>query len=607
MTTQEPLELKPYFIPHVGQYKLIKELNKPKDRFHTYRTRSCANIRERTKIDSPDYEDEMIGDEHFKMKSMMATDIDEHYRSEFYHERSRTKFRFQPITEMIKLRESLRKKMDIYWMKERFYLDQIDQIKQEKMINEVKLEISEYQNFVIEYKETGFRQATQAMQAVKVHYQETDRLRKDHAELQHDIEPLMMKIFALGNEFIRLWTLKKFQYLLKPTEWRLDHDNLHLASDGTLENYRECIMNRETAHVWNRNNETVHTIKDFILNVYLNQNHETLRAFVNGEDLLKGIQKLRSNSYLSLLQFHLVAHALTDTEKEFITTDEQNRSYIENLNRKTKILTKKRIFKEARSIETERAALKTLAQPLEESFASEKLRSMRGLCEILFQKAVMKRSDPSVTKYYTAMEKFGDVEKMVFSLLTAIDSVPKEITAKVEKKIRTELKVKFLVADRAYKIELGLSQRIEQLRRSLAKPPKKEKRVGKLPISVLPKNQSKVKVVKPLLTPIEEEYMRAFTEVGSEGEVTFDESAKLMIDRIKNESIPFYLDHFLNTLGIKIPKESEDDAEKILLDESKNLKFKDVLPSVRNQVKKWQKQNDKVKEENIRKTPYLYQ
>lgn len=118
LVTTKPLgETNPFFIPSVYQYHMIREWKKPKDKFHTFRSRSCANIRERVHIESPAYEHELIGGE----KSKLATEIDEYYQSEFYHERSRTCYRFKPITEMIKMRETLRVKMDVYWMKEKVF------------------------------------------------------------------------------------------------------------------------------------------------------------------------------------------------------------------------------------------------------------------------------------------------------------------------------------------------------------------------------------------------------------------------------------------------------------------------------------------------------
>jgi hypothetical protein len=110
-----------------------------------------------------------------------------------------------------------------------------------------------------------------------------------------------------------------------------------------------------------------------------------------------------------------------------------------------------------------------------------------------------------------------------------------------------------------------------------------------------------------LLTPIEEEYVRAFTELNSGGEIKFDENAKQMIDRIKNESIPFYVDHLFDTLGIKLSEEAESKAESVCLSETENFEYKDVLPSALSRVKLWKHQSEMLKQENIRKTPYLYQ
>lgn len=142
MTTTK-FELPPFFVPTVAQFGLIKQLQKPKDRFHTFRTRSDADLRERNRIESQSYE-ELIGDKKFKAKSKLATDIDESYRDELYNERSRSNFHFKPRTEIVKLRETFRKKMDICWMREKMILDHVDSIKQEKIIDEAFESLKEY-------------------------------------------------------------------------------------------------------------------------------------------------------------------------------------------------------------------------------------------------------------------------------------------------------------------------------------------------------------------------------------------------------------------------------------------------------------------------------
>ena len=601
---QSLADLNPYFIPLISQYNDVKELCKPKDRFHTYRTRSCANIRDRIKIESPAYEDELIGTK--KAMPKVATDIDEYYQAEIYHERSRTKYRFQPKTEIIKLRELIRKKMDVYWMKEKMVLDQVNAIKQEHAMEQIKSQIKEYDEFLDAYKDKNYNHSVKMIHEVKNYYQETDRLRKTFEVLKTQIEPLNMSIFLLGNEFIRLTILKKFQYLVKPTEWRLEHDYMHRTETGELENTRDCIVYRDISNLWNRDNATVHTIKNFIENVYLKIEHEKICLFENGEAFLKAaVHKLRAKSFRFLLQFHLIAHKASDTAKQFTIVDEKNRLLLNHWTSLAKILSEKRVFMEGRRKAMEQSVMNIIAKPLEQSFSAEKLHNLRGLCKVLFKKIVLKTGDSSVG--YSPVEEIAEVEEKVFKILKQLDQIPFERIRAIEEEIRMERKKKLIQAERAHKIELTLQHRITQLRRCLEKPPKKEKREGKLPISVLPKKPPKIPIKKPLLTPIEEDYVRAFTELGADGEIKFDKNAKIMIDRIRNESIPFYLDHLLDTLGFKVPKETPEDAERILFDEAKNFKYKDVLPNVRDKVKLWEKQSEAVKQENIRKTPYLYE
>lgn len=124
----------------------------------------------------------------------------------------------------------------------------------------------------------------------------------------------------------------------------------------------------------------------------------------------------------------------------------------------------------------------------------------------------------------------------------------------------------------------------------------------------MPKKSTRPEDSKPVLTSIEADYIRAFTEFGGESDVKFDESVKQMIERVKNESIPLYLDHLLDSLGFPTSENVEQKFDSVVLDEAENFKFKDnVLQRVRDHVKLWRKIRDKIKRENIRRTPYLYQ
>lgn len=594
-------------MPAIEQLNLVKNFRKPKDRFHTYRTRSCANIRERIEIISPSYDEELIGNEVFKAKPQFATEIDEFYQSEFFHERSRSQYIFKPITEMSKMRETFRKRMEIYWMRERMVLDRLDAIKQKAVHDELKANIVEYENFLTDMKAEVFRQLTKAKEEERTLFQEVILLRKTRDELQDRIEPLKMKIFYHAINFTHFIMLQGCQYLFKSAEWRLENDHIHRTPDGQLEGIRDSIAKIGNANLWDDKNVTVEGIMNYINKVYLASERAVFTVFETGKAFIEAFQELQSKSFRPVQQYHKLAIIYANTDKSCQDFEAKNREYIDTLTRQFGSLNKRRVFMEKRLKELEKNAMTLIFKPLEDSISSGPLRALRGLSDVTFKRLVIKKADSSLTKHYSSVEKLVEIEKKALLLLKSLDGIPANLINQTEHKVRNERKRKLLQAERAYKIEMNMKFRIDQLRRCLAKPPAKEKRVGKLPMSVLPPKPPKAKVPKPLLTSIEEEYMRAFTEMCPGGEIHFDENVLRLIDRIKNESTPFYLDHLLDTLGVLVPKETDEKFDKIFRDETRHLKFKDVIPSVRSQVKLWQVAEQQLKKQNISKTKYLYQ
>lgn len=593
------LEMQPYLVPTIEQLNLVKELNKPKDKFHTYRTRSCANIRDRIQITSTRYEDELIGDEEFTAPPKYSTDIDEYYRSEFYNDYNK------PTSDINKLRETFRKNLDICWIKERMILDHLESIKNTAIKIEVDSNTKEYDKFLDEYKQESFRKSSKIKEEEREHFKECLRLRKVDDDLRDGLEPLKMNIFYHALNFVHLMMLGKCQYLFKPIEWRLVNDYIHRTPEGELENIRVSIANIRSSNLWDQNNASIEIIMDFINNVYLKEAKGFKKVFANGEEFLNSLKELQTKSLRPLQQFHEVTKTLSNSEKELYEFEAKNAAFIDSLTHLHSSLSRRKNFIEGRLEELEKQSQTLMYEPLEDSTSSEEIRTLRGLCEVVFKRVVIKKADTSLTKHYTAVEKVAAIEKKALELLKLLDNIPRpDLIMQIEEKVRNERKRKLLIAERACKIEQNVGLRISQLRRCLAKPPKKEKRKGKL--TILPKKQTKSKISKPLLTSIEEEYIRAFTELGVSGKIHFDGNVKQMIDRIKNESIPFYLDHLLDKLGFQVSKESDQKAEQIIIDETENFKYKDVLDDVRNQVKMWEDFEEQVKKENIRKTPYLY-
>lgn len=603
---QPTLSDTPYIgIPYCGEFAMMKELLKPKDRFHTHRTRSCAGRRERIHIDFDD--DELIGTDNFQMSSKVATDFDEYYQSAIHHQSSIIEYRYKPITEMIKLRKAFRNKLSTFFIREDMIESHFHALKEEGSLNKINETISIYENFLKDFNYANNRDTIKKMQEVNNYYQITDELRVKHKLMQSKVEPLKMKISYLGNDFIRRSIMQNFQYLMMPDEWRLKHDFLHRTLDGDLESFKESIANRENANLWDRNNVSVLTIRDFFFNDYLKRQHKLMIIFPDAKSFLSSFKELQSKSYRSLLQFHLAAHSLANVDLQFVTIQETTLSFLETKERFVKNLSKKKVFMQKRAKEIEILVENMTKEPLGKSFSQGISVELQGLCELLFRDKILGGSSTSESKYLSIIEKFSEIEKRVFHDFELLDELPLSVLQEIESEVRTDRIIKLRQSNRAYRIEKNLETGIDQMRRCLAKPPKKQKRVGKLPISVIPQKLIKPKKPKPIMTTLEEEYVRAFTELGPGQDLELDDNAKHVLTRIKNKSIPFYLDHLLHKLGLQAQTHIITDIERRYGNEEKYLKHKNVIPKIQVNLERWLKAQEIEKQANISKTLYLYE
>ncbi|XP_070507030.1 uncharacterized protein [Chironomus tepperi] len=616
--SQPSFESQPYFIADIHT---MKNLHKPPDRFHTQRTRSCANIRERVKVESVDYKDELIGTEKIKMKSLLATDIDESYVKEFYNERSRTEFRFKRISEVEKMRGGFMKKIEAYYIKEQMMVDKIQAENDAKVMKEVAKAVNHYDKFLDEHKESVNRKTMRVMHDAKQYYIDTDKLRAEYDAIRVQVGPLKMKIFYIGNDFIRVRRYQDFQYLLMPMEWRLKHDHLHLDyGDGSsetpiLEDIATSILNRGTKNAWDQANVSVENIMDYINNVYCINEPKKMFPFKNGKKMIEAIEFLKSKSIKILSKFLYVAIISNKLEDDLRKLDSINDKFVGNFEFKVGIFRQRWKFLKQRSENLFKKSKELTQNPLEKSFKDPLLNELKGICQILFKTIIFgykidEKSSMDDSKIFTTITQFQWLENKVLNMFASIDKIPQKLFNEMEHKVRTERRKKFHIAERAYKIEDNINTTMKQLERLFADPPKKEKIIGKLQRLYLKKKPQKIVKEKPLLGALEEQYLKAFMEVSDDKDISdakFDPNVKLMIEKIKNESTPFYVDRFIESLGINMKKLEAHDVEKIVQDEAARMKFKDVLPAIRMKMKYWEYKQKLEKEKNIKKTYFLYQ
>ncbi|KAG5671725.1 hypothetical protein PVAND_001905 [Polypedilum vanderplanki] len=597
--SQPQMHSEPYYTDNI---EVMRQLLKTPDRFHTYRTRSCANIRQRVKVESVDYGDEIIGN-----KSVLATDIDDSYTKEFYQEHSRTEYRFKRISEMKKLRESFRMKFETYFIMEKFIQDQISEEISIEEMEEIAETLKEYESFLLEYKTSLKRETREKSQQLNFLYAMNDKLLVKRNEIYLQIEPLKTLIIKQGSVFKEYLKYQKFQYMLMPIKWRIKYDHLNRDANGNLEEYQTSIKASEMKGLWDQNHVTAETIMDYIENVYLPTKFENQKTFENVDEFMTAINSIKVKNIKALAKYTYAANKLNKLKKELAISEEENQKLIKFCENSSSSL-KTRWKHLVQQVERLKNGVQMIIEKrLHDIFSSNFNNTLTIATDMLYKKIICKTSCGRLG-HISTIEKFALIEEKVLAIFTELDKIPNELIVKIEKEVRIKWRKQLRIAENAYKIEQNIENSMIQVVRLLQKPPKKEKRVGKLPRSVLRKRPTKKVKMPPALTPIEEEYAKAFTEfTGDDVDETTIKNVKRMVEKIKHESIPFYIDHMLEKLGCGITKWSPLDTDRILKEEEQMMKFKNLLPEVKKQLHLWEIMREQVKNENIKKTSYLYE
>lgn len=211
------------------------------------------------------------------------------------------------------------------------------------------------------------------------------------------------------------------------------------------------------------------------------------------------------------------------------------------------------------------------------------------------------------TKYFTTVEKFASIENLVLQLLQKLDEIPDDIVKEEERKIRLKLSIQKRQGLRSFNIQKNLQHQLAQLKRTM-QPPQTMTRSNKYN-RLRFKKKIEVEIPKPTLTSLQEEYIQAFTNIGSNNTPIQapDEATLIMIEKMKDSSTPFYVDHLLERLGFSLQKDIITEVEKRDGNEEDFIKYKEMIPDIRTRVNRWMKFKEIEKKNNIENTSYLYE
>lgn len=157
-------------------------------------------------------------------------------------------------------------------------------------------------------------------------------------------------------------------------------------------------------------------------------------------------------------------------------------------------------------------------------------------------------------------------------------------------------------------LEMRLINITEQLKKNLAPPYKRPKRVGKLPRSELPKRKIIVKKDSKPMAELDKLYYKAFVSGDHLNDVVDEDPAEMeILKSLETNCIPYYFDHFLKCKGYFPVYDFKTDIETAEGIEEANFRYDDVLDDVLKNLNHWMTLKQDVIKKNILRTFYLYE
>lgn len=364
-----------------------------KDKFHTNSTRLGSEMRDRLKVERlPSSED--------------LYDYDEPYFNEFHNEGwgCDTEFHFKRITEISKMRESLRMKFSTYYIREYLNCEAV----KEKMKSEIEQNIAEtmdvYEKVLGEIKEKSHRESMKSKRKRNEESIRTNELRNVLRDLEKKMPPLLNRIFSMSLNFVKMSILQNFQFLIMPLDWRNENDFLHRNQAGELETYHESLRKRTTANLWDRNNDDVATIMEFYKTTFLKRKQKQIIPLPDCQAFMDRLNDIKKVTQKNLWHFQEFLDFLDQSTLQEVHVYSKNKKELRN------------------STESSGKWQETPENPV----------MSKSQCEMLHQ-TIEIRSEGILkdSKDDEINVKLSKIEEKVNGLLEKLDGIPKDVLEEV--------------------------------------------------------------------------------------------------------------------------------------------------------------------------------
>lgn len=373
-----------YLCPYeVLPLKEAKELNRRDNKLVP-----TFDIKERLKVDVPQFDSERIGVKDNKYLTQLATEWDEYYQKEILN-RPRIR-RFKPRTIIKQVVDSLRLKYESTYKRE-YLTEKTIIIEQEKMFIQRAEEFRDFCTaFFTNLTTTDYRQSMAKIQDLRPMYELNDQLTSELTSLQNELIQLRTAIIRTEGRAREATILQNVSYLMKEHHWREKNDWIHKKCDGNQETIKESIENRMTTNLRKRDNDNVWLIKEFFeQNVFTNR-HPALVCFETPEAIVDTITDFKVQLYLSLLKLDLSTWTLVSLTHAHNSYIKWSAEFIDNRKKYVEARCARKYFLDICTTHMKKDAVELVNGKLIESISEKTLRTLEPLCNTLFYSVIPK-------------------------------------------------------------------------------------------------------------------------------------------------------------------------------------------------------------------------
>ncbi|KAL7039565.1 hypothetical protein ACKWTF_000026 [Chironomus riparius] len=473
-----------YFDPY-----LLEKIHNPEKgmkimKNYTSLMRSQSNIRNRLQVNASAFDEEYCGTENTgNFYHRLVTEWDSYYINEIRHRPTVKKFCVK--SDIIRIREMVRKKFFLYFMQEDLMNLYASQEIENEMINKTTKFIKACEPQFKQLQDEAFAKAKEKLELENDIIQTTDKMKNELMQLKDESDLLMQNLMCNERKWEQIMMMQNYYYLMMPPMWRLENDWIHRNRSGQLDFLKKSVVYCKKIHIRSKSitEISLHAIKEFFEKSILPKRLNHMRQINPEVSLLKaslddiktnvlGILNKHNEIMLRSSEISFQQQQLERTIPFIISAYQENMSHIQQ---KVDFI-EKRIEFLIREVEV------TSNLPLIKCVKNIFMRKIdaisRHLCKTLFTETF--KIDESIKKH-TLVENFCMISNRALDLLSQLDTLPIDILHSAEYESRVHRRDKLRLGKLAMN-EQNLCQFLEKQLRNHFTPtfqPKRKRKRGK--------------------------------------------------------------------------------------------------------------------------------